>query len=69
LDNAECEELPVRFRQVCEAAVIREAKIGIAEADNTEFRIQNLVGGTGHYLNRTTEPAGGVLELLRQSHR
>ena len=37
LDNAECEGLPARFRPDCDTAVIREAKIGIPWAANTEF--------------------------------
>src|SRR5438477_11022010 len=42
---------------------------GAPRAVHGVFRVRNLVGGTGHYLNSRTELSGGVLDLLKKHWR
>src|SRR5205823_8409953 len=42
---------------------------GAPRAVHGVFRVRNLVGGTGHYLNSRTELSGGVLDLLKNHWR
>ncbi len=45
------------------------AKIVIARVVSNDSGTQNVVGGTGHYLNLEADLSGGVLELLRATDR